>query len=75
MSIFEIAGCVACGGYWFHAGEELGYPRWLGAVVSVALFLTMLWVWPVSLLWALGAQIAAVLAIGSLGSVRLMMRR
>ena len=75
MSIFAIAGCVTCGGYWFHAGDDLGYPRWVGAVVSVALYLAMYWVWPGGLLWAVGAQIAAALLVGCAGSVRLMNRR
>jgi len=31
MGLFYLACAVAaCGGYWYYAGDELGYPRWLG---------------------------------------------
>ena len=39
MGFYGICVCVAGTAYWYHAGDELGYPGWLGAAVAFALFL------------------------------------
>ena len=75
MGFYAICACIACGGYWFHAGDELGYPRWLGAAVSLGVFISMYRIWPGGILWAFGAQIAAALAIGAFGTLKMSRRR
>lgn len=75
IGLFGIAACVACAGYWYHAGEELGYPRWLGAAVGwLACFGMITW-WPGSLLWAVVAQVAAALAVGTVRTIAFRTRR
>ena len=70
-----IAACVACAAYWYHAGDELGYPGWLGCLVSWGLFMGMYHVWPGGLLAALAPQIGLALLIGLVGTARLTLRK
>jgi hypothetical protein len=67
----EICANVTCAAYWYHAGEELGYPRWLGAVGGSALFLVMNFVWPRGVLLAFGTQVLLAIVIGAAGAYRL----
>jgi hypothetical protein len=71
MDIAFICGGVACSGYWFYAGEELGYPRWVGALLGCAAFFAMVHIWPGGVYVALGAQIALAVLIGAIGALRL----
>ncbi len=75
MIVLSSCAAVACGAYWFHAGDELGYPPLLGGVLGFAIFQGMYRVWPGGLGLALGAQVGLVVLIAVVGSIRLNMRK
>ena len=74
MNLMLSAAVVASGGYWFYAGEELGYPRWLGAILGPALFFTTYLVWPRGFWTACGIQVLLALLVGVIRTARLAAR-
>lgn len=75
MIVLASCAAVACGAYWFHAGDELGYPPLLGGVLGFVVFQAMYWIWPGGLVPALGTQIGLVVLVAVVGTIRLNMRK